>query len=103
MLNLRNEQWGISAAIEPSIVADVVFSDDDFAQTWWPLGRARDVVVDPRREFGQPVLDKESVRTRMVVLTFSGEEENIERTARVLGIPRNAVNDALEFERAFAA
>jgi hypothetical protein len=102
LLNLRNEQWGMTATIEPSIVANVVFSDDDFAEAWWPLGRDRDVAVDPRREFGQPILDKEGVQTRVVALTVEAEK-NIERAARVLGIPVAAANDALEFERALAA
>ncbi|MGO8915287.1 MAG: hypothetical protein ACLQJR_05215 [Stellaceae bacterium] len=103
LLNLRNEQWGMTAAIEPSIVADVVFSADDWARAWWPLGRHRNVVVDPQREFGQPVLDKEAVPTRVVALTFKAENQDIQRASRVLGISVAAANEALEFERAFAA
>lgn len=102
LLNLRNEQWGISVVIAPNILANVVFSDDDLAQTWWPLGGDRDVVIDPRREFGQPILDKEGVQTRVVALTFKAEQ-NIERASRVLGISLAAANDALEFEHAYAA
>ena len=102
LLNLRNEQWGFAAAIEPSIVADVVFSDDEWAQQWWPLGRDRNVVIDPRREFGQPILAREGVPTRMVALVARAEG-GVAQAADVLGVALAAANDAIEFEHAFAA
>lgn len=101
LLNLRNEQWGFEEAIGPSIVADVVFSDNDWAEQWWPVGRDRGIVIDPKRAFGQPILARFGIPTRMVAITAKTEGD-FKKAADILGISREAARDALDFEHAFA-
>lgn len=103
LLNLRNEQWGIVAAIEPSIVADVVFSNDDTAREWWPLGRDNEIVIDPRRSFGQPIIAKYGVLTRLVARTVRAEGGDVARAAHALDVPVPMAEYALRFEQSFAA
>jgi hypothetical protein len=33
----------------------------DIAARWWPLGRTRGIVIDPKRQFGQPIDDATGV------------------------------------------
>jgi len=60
-------------------------------------GRA-DVVIDPRRSFGRPVLDGLGVRTTVVFERFMAGE-NIEVLARDYAVPAQAVQDAIRCER----
>lgn len=60
-------------------------------------GRA-DVVIDPTRSFGRPVLDGLGVRTTVVFERFMAGD-NIEVLARDYAVPAQAVQDAIRCER----
>jgi uncharacterized protein (DUF433 family) len=60
-------------------------------------GRA-DVVIDPKRSFGRPVLDGLGVRTTVVFERFMAGE-NVEILARDYAVPAQAVQDAIRCER----
>lgn len=60
-------------------------------------GRA-DVVIDPKRSFGRPVLDGLGVRTTVVFERFMAGD-NIELLARDYAVPAQAVQDAIRCER----
>lgn len=60
-------------------------------------GRA-DVVIDPRRSFGRPVLDGLGVRTAMVFERFMAGDD-IAVLARDYAVPAQAVQDAIRCER----
>lgn len=60
-------------------------------------GRA-DVVIDPKRSFGRPVLDGLGVRTTVVFERFMAGD-NIELLARDYEVPAQAVQDAIRCER----
>lgn len=60
-------------------------------------GRA-DVVIDPRRSFGRPVLDGLGVRTAVVYERFMAGD-SIEVLARDYSVPTQAVQDAIRCER----
>jgi uncharacterized protein (DUF433 family) len=60
-------------------------------------GRA-DVIIDPKRSFGRPVLDGLGVRTTVVFERFMAGD-NIEVLARDYAVPAQAVQDAIRCER----
>ncbi len=60
-------------------------------------GRA-DVVIDPTRSFGRPVLDGLGVRTTVVFERFMAGD-NIDDLARDYAVPAQAVQDAIRCER----
>lgn len=60
-------------------------------------GRA-DVVIDPKRSFGRPVLDGLGVRTTVVFERFMAGD-NVELLARDYAVPAQAVQDAIRCER----
>jgi uncharacterized protein (DUF433 family) len=80
---------------------DVEF-EDGVASLWRPgLGRG-DVVIDPERSFGQPVLGKYGVPTSAIKLSFDAGRSPRE-ISRDFEISERAVNSALAFEESIAA
>jgi len=72
------------------------------ASLWRPgLGRG-DVVIDPERNFGQPVLGEFGVPTSAIKLSFDAGRSPRD-ISRDFEIPERAVNSALAFEERVAA
>ena len=69
---------------------------------WWPLGKARPVVVNPRLSFGAPVTAQSSVPTRVLYAAHAAGEPP-EAIADWHRAPLDEVLAAIEFERARAA
>lgn len=96
----RGGQYLMQRVIEPSLKG--LEFEDDFAVRWWPNGKAKGVVVDPTRQFGQPIDDATGVPT--VVLARAAEAEGSpERAAKVFMVPINSVRRAVAFEQQLAA
>ncbi|MCP4594097.1 MAG: DUF433 domain-containing protein [bacterium] len=68
---------------------------------WMPLGEDREVVVDPRRNFGQPIV-RQGVPTDVLAQAFAVEESS-SHVAGLYEVPLAAVHDAVEFESKLAA
>lgn len=71
-------------------------------QRWWPIGREREVVVDPKRSFGQPIVASEGVPTEVLASAYHAEQ-SVDAVASWYDVTPEAVNDALEFERTLQA
>jgi uncharacterized protein (DUF433 family)/DNA-binding transcriptional MerR regulator len=85
----------------PRLYDALEYSDLDDLLRWWPLGKGRRVVVDPRKSFGRPIVT-EGVPT--AILAGSHEvEESIPAVARWFEVSEESVRDALEFERSLKA
>jgi uncharacterized protein (DUF433 family) len=64
---------------------------------WWPLGKDRRVLVDPKRNFGQPITP-EGVPTH-VLASAASAEGSAESVAHWYKVDIDSVRDAVEFER----
>jgi len=74
--------------------------DDDIVIRWYPR-RDRRVIIDPTRNFGQPVV-REGVPTGILARSFR-TEKSMERVARWYDVDSSSVRAAVEFERRLAA
>jgi len=74
--------------------------DGQVAIRWYPR-RDRRVIVDPRWNFGQPVV-KEGVPTSVLARSYCAES-SVERVARWYDVTASSVRAAVEFERRLAA
>ena len=72
------------------------------ARRYWPLGRERAVVVDPRHCFGKPTVVDTNIPTETLA-RFVQAGESFGVIAREFDIPESAVRDAVDFERREAA
>lgn len=77
------------------------YSKFDELVRWWPLGKDRRVVVDPKRSFGRPIVE-EGVQTNILMRAWRAESSP-KAVADWFEISEASVNDALEFERSRAA
>jgi len=72
--------------------------EHDLASRWWPAGRERPIVIDPRISFGRPYLHPKGVPTAVVMERFDAGEPLAEIAADLEITPTEA-EDALRFER----
>lgn len=77
------------------------YSEFDELIRWWPLGKDRRVIVDPKRSFGRPIVP-EGVQTRILASSFCVRED-VKAVADWFEVSESSVSDALEFERSLAA
>jgi uncharacterized protein (DUF433 family) len=96
LIDLLRRQYAFHRVIEPS------FRDIDFgegvAERWWPMSHRSQVVVDPVRNFGHPIVAKYGVPTRALADAVIAEG-SLANVAKVFDLPLGAVRDALAFER----
>jgi uncharacterized protein (DUF433 family) len=96
----RGGQYVMKKVIEPSLKG--IEFEDDLAARWWPAGKAAGVVVDPRRQFGQPVEAESGIPTA-VLATAAQTEGSIDRAAKMYSINAASVRRAVAFEQKLAA
>ena len=76
--------------------------EDEWVHRWWPGGRERSVVVDPRYGYGLPVVAGTGVRTEIIRERVEAGDSP-EQIKRDFGVSRRAIKHALEFERSLTA
>ena len=95
-----NGQYLMQKVIEPSL-KNLEF-DGDIATRWWPLGRSKGIVVDPQRQFGQPIDDATGVPTSVLAEAAKAEGSEAAAAKRFM-VPLASVNRAVAFELHLAA
>jgi uncharacterized protein (DUF433 family) len=108
-----SQRAGRDAVLENIISSQLVFQrvispylrglefDEDIAARWFPSTNRR-IVIDPTRNFGQPILEKEGVPTSVLARSFKAER-SLKRVARWFDVDVRSVRAAVEFERRLAA
>ncbi|HSS52106.1 MAG TPA: DUF433 domain-containing protein [Thermoanaerobaculia bacterium] len=98
LLDLVKSQYEFKSIVEPFLFEGLEFSALGIEPVrWWPLGMNRRVVIDPERSFGQPIVDPESVPTRILAHAFEAEK-SIQAVARWYEVDPQSVRDAVDFE-----
>lgn len=77
------------------------YSEFEELARWYPLGKNRRVVVDPKRSFGRPI-SLEGVPTAILASSLR-TEKTIEKVAYWYRVDPDSVRDADEYERMLAA
>ena len=72
-------------------------SEENLALRWYPRGRSKVIVVDPRVTFGAPIIRGTGVPTAVVRERYQAGE-TLEDIQEDFGIPRLQLEQALEFE-----
>lgn len=75
--------------------------DEGTAARWRPA-RHRDIILDPQRQFGQPILDTAGISTELLFRELSeyGDEGYL---AKIYDIPEHAVKAAVRYEASLQA
>jgi hypothetical protein len=102
LLNLVNNQWELERIVQPMLYAGLDFNDFDEPALWWPLGKSKEVVIDPERSFGAPIVNEGSVRTS--ILATSAVVDGSQRMASMIyRVTPRAVKHAVAFEKSLRA
>lgn len=97
LLNLVKNQYELHRIVSPMLYADLDFNEFAEPDRWWPMGKTRRVIVDPRRSFGAPIVVDGGVPT--AVLAASAKAERSQKmTALIYDVPPRAVRDAVYYE-----
>jgi uncharacterized protein (DUF433 family) len=73
------------------------FDADGQAIEWWPLGKSKLGVLNPKRSFGQPIVPREGVPTSILSRSYR-VEHSYPRVARWYAVSERAVRHAVEYE-----
>lgn len=96
----KRGQYVMRNVIEPSLKG--IDFETDIAVRWWPKGRANDIVLDPKRQFGQPIIDSFGVPTAVLRAAVLAEG-SVTKAAEMYRVTPEAVRRAVDFERGLAA
>ncbi|WP_197051947.1 DUF433 domain-containing protein [Sphingomonas sp. 35-24ZXX] len=93
-------QYLIWDAIEASIAKGVVFDPaTHLALRWKPRpGDHPDIVLDPARAFGKPLVDSAGIPTDALFRQWKAEDGSFEKVARWFNVSREQVENAVRFE-----
>jgi uncharacterized protein (DUF433 family) len=97
VIDLKTKQHAFPKIVERSFL-DLDF-DSEKATQWFPLESSREIVADPERSFGQPIVYHAGVPTKRLAQAFEAEGRSVDKVARMFEIAKSAVKDALAFER----
>jgi uncharacterized protein (DUF433 family) len=95
LIDLFKSQYSFTSIIDP-LLKDVELDDDGVPFLWWPRGRAKKILVDPQRSFGQPIDADTKVPT--AILAEAAKYHGVDVAARDYDVPKSAVRRAAEFE-----
>lgn len=95
MMADRKLQPSFRSFIEPFL--DQIEYDNDFlAKRYFPLKKSRNVVVDPKKQFGKPIIEGSGVRTDVIYRYHLGGEK-IENICNLYDLKPEQVRDAIQF------
>jgi uncharacterized protein (DUF433 family) len=101
LLDLRNNQMAFRRVMLASLRAKLDLGKAG-VERLWPLGKKQPIVIDPRRQFGQPITSDEGVPTEILAKAFQ-TQKSVEAVARWYSVPRASVRAAVKFEQRHAA
>ncbi|MCF2490334.1 DUF433 domain-containing protein [Dyadobacter sp. CY347] len=74
------------------------FNKNDLAERFFPLGKDHSIVIDPKRQFGQPVIGNTNILSESVFNLFRGGE-SVEVIQRLYDLTKAQVNDAIFYHQ----
>ena len=99
LIDLSTDQSEFSRIVEP-FRKELEFSGNDII--WWPLGKERQIVLDPKRNFGQPSAARSGVPTSVLARSVK-TNRSVETVSHWFEVSEGEVRDAVEFETRLAA
>ena len=65
-LDIVNDQYVFEKVIASYLYSGLDFNELREPARWWPMGKNRAVVIDPRRSFGAPIVAKAGIPTKIL-------------------------------------
>lgn len=100
MMDLHKKQYVFRQIIKPSLYEGIEY-DEKNAKRWFPEGKKRDIVIDPDRQFGKPIVAESGIPTAALFACYKAEGADkaaAAMVARIFEIPTKSVFAAIRFE-----
>jgi uncharacterized protein (DUF433 family) len=97
LIEFLTDQSHFTQIIEPFLIDVDLQEKDKLPARWWPMGKTGEIVLDPRRTFGKPIVAKSGIPTAVLAQAARVEGSPI-RVANWFGIDISAVEQAIKFE-----
>jgi uncharacterized protein (DUF433 family) len=88
-------QYNLREIIQP-FCKKIEFSEERIAKRFYPLGKEKNIVVDPHHQFGQPTITGTNILPNTVFSYYKGGEP-IEFISNIFEISKQQVKDAVEY------
>ena len=102
LLDLISNQFQFKRIIEPLLYNCIDFNRKDYAERWWPQGKKGNVVLDPSRNMGQPILNKYNIKTELIYELYK-TNHSINEISDWYELDTNSIKAAISFEKGLAA
>lgn len=89
-------QIGLKEIIE-SLGEKIQYDDENIAAKYYPLGKAKSIVVDPEYRFGQPILRNTNLLVENIYDLYLAEEKNIDFVTGLYNISHQQMEDVIEY------
>jgi uncharacterized protein (DUF433 family) len=93
-----NKKGQLSFEFLSSFLVKVDFGNGNIAKRFFPLNNSKNVVVDPSRQFGQPIINGTNIKTQTIYNLHKGGETN-ENICTLYDISLEKVQDAISFHK----
>lgn len=101
MLDLHKKQYVFKQIIKQSLYEGIEYDVTKNAKRWYPVGKKRDIVIDPDRQFGKPIVADSGIPTSALFASYQAEGADkaaAAMVARIFEIPAKNVAAAIRFE-----
>jgi uncharacterized protein (DUF433 family) len=102
LLDLLRNQYQFEKIIEPLLYECIDFGKHDYAEKWWPLGKKGNIVLDPSRNMGQPILNKYNVKTELIYELYK-TDHSVSEISEWYELDEAAIETAISFEKGLVA
>lgn len=95
----QKRQIILDEIIHPALTKGIIYCPENReAVLWYPDSKAfKNVVLDPTRSFGKPIIHTEGIRTSTLYNAFLTEQDK-KLVAKIYEVPIQAVNSAVKYE-----
>jgi uncharacterized protein (DUF433 family) len=101
LYNLKNHNHAIDEIMRPFLREPPEYGADGYAKLWRPRRDvAPNVILNPVRSFGQPIIAQSGVPVRTLVDALKAERGNYRKVARWYEVSEDQVKEAERFENA---
>jgi uncharacterized protein (DUF433 family) len=77
----------------------IEFDDNNIATRFFPLAKSKNIVVDPKYQFGQPIIFGTNIKTQTLFSLYKGGE-TLEDIGSLYNLSVDKVQDAITFQKA---
>ena len=77
----------------------IEFDENNIAVRFYPLANSKNIVVDPKHQFGQPVIQGTNIKTQTLFSLYKGGE-SLEDISVLYNLTIDKVSDAITFQQA---